>query len=257
MPAKFKQTDNLGEIIIDNPPLNILDADMFAQLPVAVAQAAASDIRALLIRAEGDDFSAGPDPSVFFGLDETTAKGFAAQILGFFQSIEAIAVPTVALIQGQCYAGALELCLACDIIWAAEGAHIGQVEARGGGMPFGGGTQRIASRVGAARAAEMVMTAPILSGETLAAYGLVNRVLPKADLAREGRALAQSLADGPTLAHMRTKRLIRAGRSGGVEAADALLPELGPAVILSEDLQNGTRTLQSKGWSAVQTFHGR
>jgi enoyl-CoA hydratase/carnithine racemase len=102
MPATFKQTDNLGEIIIDNPPLNIFDADMFAQLPVAVAHAAASDIRALLIRAEGDDFSAGADPSVFFGLDETTAPGFASQIIGFYQSVEAIAVPTVALIQGQC-----------------------------------------------------------------------------------------------------------------------------------------------------------
>lgn len=257
MPVTFRQTDNLGEIVIDNPPQNVLDADMFVQLANAVAQAAASDFRALLIRAEGDDFSVGPDPSVFFDLDETTAPGYAAQILGFFQSVEAIPVPTVALIQGQCYTGALELCLACDIIWAAAGAQIGQIEALAGGMPYGGGTQRIASRVGAARAAEMVMTAPVLSAETLAAYGLVNRVLPKADLAREGRALAQSLADGPTLAHIRTKRLIRAWRSGGVAAADALLPELGPTVMLSEDLQNGTRKLQSEGWSAVQTFHGR
>ena len=113
----FRQTDNLGEIVIDNPPLNIFDADMFAELPNAVGEAAASD--------------------------------------------------------------------------------------------------------------------------------------------REGRALAQSLAHGPTLAHTRTKRLIRAWRSGGVEAADALLPELAPAVMLSEDLQNTTRKLQSEGWSAVQTFHGR
>jgi enoyl-CoA hydratase/carnithine racemase len=256
MPVTFQQTDNLGEIVIDNPPLNILDADMFVELANAVAQAAASNFRALLIRAEGDDFSVGPDPSVFFGLDETTAKGFASQILGFFQSVEAIPVPTVALIQGQCYTGALELCLACDIIWAAEGAQIGQVEALAGGMPYGGGTQRIASRVGAARAAEMVMTAPILSAETLAAWGLVNRVLPKGDLAREGRALAQSLADGPTLAHTRTKRLIRAWRSGGVEAADALLPELGPAVMLSEDLQNGVRSLQRDGFGHA-TFHNR
>ena len=50
----FQQTDNLGEIIIDNPPLNIFDADMFAELGNVVAQATASDFRALLIRAEGD-----------------------------------------------------------------------------------------------------------------------------------------------------------------------------------------------------------
>ena len=139
----------------------------------------------------------------------------------------------------------------------AEDAQIGQIEALAGGMPFGGGMQRIASRVGAARAAEMVWGAPILSGEVLAGYGLINRALPKADLGREGRAFAQSLADGPTLSFKTTKRLLHAWRSGGVDPADKLLHELAPAVMLSEDIQNATRKLASEGWEAVQTFHGR
>ena len=65
-------------------------------------------------------------------------------------------------------AGALVLCLACDLMRAAGGARIGQIEAQAGGIPYAGGTQRIASRVGAARAAEMVLTGAVYLPETLA-----------------------------------------------------------------------------------------
>src|SRR6185437_11512178 len=62
--------------------------------------------------------------------------------------IEDLPIPTLALIHGQCYAGALETCLACDLIWAAEGSKIGQIEAVAGSITYAGGTQRIASRIG-------------------------------------------------------------------------------------------------------------
>ena len=256
MPVTFQQTDQLGEIVIDSPPLNLFSAQLLSDLRTAIDQAAESDIRALLIRAEGDDFSAGADVSVFFGLDDARAKELEAEVLGLILAVEGIPVPALALIQGQCYAGALELCLACDLIWAAEGSQIGQIEALAGGMPYAGGTQRIASRVGVARAAEMVFTAPILPPETLASWGLINRVVPANDLAREGRAFAETLASGPTRAHATTKRLLRAWRTGGVGAADVVNRAEGPAVMLSEDLQNGIRSLQRDGIGHA-TFHNR
>jgi enoyl-CoA hydratase/carnithine racemase len=64
----FGQDDQLGEMVIDNPPLNLFNADMLSDLRSAVEQAAHSDIRAVLMRAEGNDFSAGADVSVFTGL---------------------------------------------------------------------------------------------------------------------------------------------------------------------------------------------
>jgi enoyl-CoA hydratase/carnithine racemase len=66
---------------------------------------------------------------------------------------------------------------------AAEGSQIGQIEALAGGIPYAGGTQRISSRIGAGRAAEMVFTGAILPPKTLASWGLVNRVLPTRGLA--------------------------------------------------------------------------
>src|ERR1700751_3568561 len=197
----FQQNDQLGEIVIDNPPQNLFGGELLADLGAAVEDAAASNIRAVLIRAEGTDFSAGADTSVFTGLDEAEAGELQTTVLALIAAIEGLPVPTLALIHGQCYAGALEVCLACDLIWAAEGSKIGQIEAVAGGIPYAGGTQRLASRIGVARAAEMVFTAAVLPPETLASWGVINRVTPADSLAGEGRAFARSLASGPTRRH--------------------------------------------------------
>src|SRR6476469_2273009 len=243
----FMQQGRLGEIILNNPPQNLYNAQLLADLRAAVDEAAGSDIRALLLRADGDDFSAGAELVVFIGIDETQATELSSTVIGLIGAIEDLAIPTLALIHGQCYAGALEVCLSCDLIWAAEGSQIGQIEAVAGSIPYAGGTQRIASRIGAGRAAEMVLTAAILPPETLASWGLINRVLPADRLDGEGRAFAESLASGPTRAHAVTKRVLHAWRSGGVAAADQVTHAEGPAVMLSQDTQEGIASLQRYG----------
>jgi enoyl-CoA hydratase len=254
--ATFQRNDQLGEIVIDSPPLNLFSRELLADVRAAVNGAAASDIRALLLRAEGDDFSAGAEVSVFIGLDDAQATELETTVLSLIGAIEDLPFPTLALIRGQCYAGALELCLACDLIWAAEGSQIGQIEAVAGGIPYAGGTQRIASRIGAGRAVEMVFTAAILPPETLASWGLINRVVPPDSLTGEGRAFAQMLATGPTRAHATTKRVLHAWRSGGVAAADRVTHTEGPAVMLSQDLQDGVASLQRYG-PGHATFNNR
>jgi hypothetical protein len=132
--VNFTNQHQLGEIVIDRPPLNLFSLELLADLRSAIHQATASDIRGLLVRAEGTDFSAGADVAVFIGLDETRAAELEETVLSLIASIEALPVPALALIHGQCYAGALEVCLACDLIWAAEGSQIGQIEAVAGGI---------------------------------------------------------------------------------------------------------------------------
>src|SRR5690348_10631389 len=243
----FQQNDQLGEIVIDSPPLNLFSADLLRDLRTAVDQAAESDIRALLLRAEGDDFSAGADVSVFIGLDEAQASELSSTVVSLIAAIENLPIPTLALIHGQCYAGALETCLACDLIWASVGSQIGQIEAIAGSITYAGGTQRIASRIGVGRAAEMVFTAAVLPPETLASWGLVNRVVSAASLTEEGRAFARSLASGPTRAHAATKRMLHAWRSGGVAAADEVTHVEGPIIMRSQDVQDGLVSLQQHG----------
>ena len=252
----FKQQDQLGEIVIDNPPLNLFNANVLSDLRSAVDQAAHSDIRAVLVRAEGSDFSAGADVSVFTDLDQAGANELEETVLSLIAAIEALPVPALALIHGRCYAGALEICLACDLIWAAEASQIGQIEAVAGGIPYAGGTQRIASRIGASRAAEMVFTGAVLPPQTLASWGLINRVVPAGRLTEEGSALAQNLANGPTRAHAVTKRVLHAWRSGGVAAADSVTRAEGPTIMMSEDLRDGLASLARAGIGHA-TFHNR
>jgi enoyl-CoA hydratase/carnithine racemase len=248
MPAvSFERHDQLGEIVLDNPPLNLFGESLITHLRVAVEEAAASDVRAILLRASGDAFSAGADVSIFTGLDEAGASALMTRVLSLIGAIEDLPVPTVALVHGRCFAGALEVALACDLIWAAAGTQIGQLEAVIGGFPFAGGTQRLASRIGAARAAEMVLGAAVYPAEELSRWGLIARVTAADRLADEGRTFAMQLATGPTLAHKATKRILQAWRSGGVSAADEVTLSNGPGVILSQDLQNGISSLQHSG----------
>lgn len=245
--AAFYRDEQLGEIVIDSPPLNLFSEELIDGVRQAVGQAAKADIRALLVRAEGEVFSGGADVSIFAGLDRVEAAGLIGRALGLIQSIEAVPVPVVVLVQGRCFAGALEVALACDVIWAAEGTQIGQLEAIIGAFPLAGGTQRLASRIGASRAAEMVFGAGIYSAEELAEWGLVSRVLPAEQLENGGRGFAGRLAEGPTLAHRATKRILRGWRSGGVAAADDITESEGPEVIVSGDLQHGVEALQQSG----------
>jgi enoyl-CoA hydratase/carnithine racemase len=244
----FRRNDQLGEIVIDSPPQNLFSGNLLTDLRAATDEAADSDIRALLLRAQGSDFSAGAEVSIFIGLDEARAVELESTVLSLIGAIEDLLVPTLALIHGQCYAGALELCLACDLIWAAEGSQIGQIEAVAGGIPYAGGIQRLASRIGAGRA-EMVFSAAVLRPETLASWGVIKRVVPADRLAGEGRAFAESLASGPTRAHTTTKRVLHAWRSGGVAAADRVTRAEGPAVLLTQDLQDGIASLQRDAWA--------
>jgi enoyl-CoA hydratase len=245
--ATFAQAGDLGEIIIDSPPLNLFGDALIGGLHDAVEEAASAEIRALLLRAEGEVFSGGADVAVFAGLAHADAASLMTRVMSLIGAIKAIPVPTVALIHGRCFAGALEVALACDLIWAAKGTQIGQLEAVIGAFPFAGGVQRLASRIGAARTAEMVFGAHVYSAEDLAAWGLVGRVLPEERLAADGRAFAAHLAKGPTLAHRATKRILHAWRSGGVAEADEITRVEGPAVILSQDLQHGVEALKRSG----------
>jgi enoyl-CoA hydratase/carnithine racemase len=254
--AQFRLEGQVGEIVIADPPLNLFGLELLRDLESATVEARDSGARAILVRAEGDNFSAGANVEMFLGRDEEAAREL---LDGFMQAIRRfaeIAVPTVAAVQGLCLAAGLEVALSCDLIWAADGAQLGLVEAVIGATPFGGGTQRLVARAGAGRAAEAVLSARAYPAQTMLDWGVVSRVLPAEDLREKAHAFARRLAEGPTLAHAATKRMIRLAVDEGVEAADAALPEAGARVMASADLQNGARTLLEKG-PGQANFEGR
>ncbi len=254
--ASFQQHGDLGEVVIADPPLNLVDLELAADLQRAVEEAAESDARAMLVRAEGDNFSAGANVEMFLGRDEQAAQELLEGFMGMLRRFESLDVPTVCATQGLCLAAGLELALACDLIWASDDCNLGLVEAVIGATPFGGGTQRLTARAGAGRALEAVLTGRPYPAATMMEWGVVNRVLPRDELEPKARAFAKRLAAGPTVAHAATKRIVHTAVNDGVEAADAALPAVGARVMASEDLQTGARTLLAEGPGRAK-FEGR
>ena len=254
--AEFRLEDRLGEVVISDPPLNLFGMELLNDLADATQAAAASEARAVLVRAEGDAFSGGANVEIFLDHDEQSATELLEGFMPMIRRFSEIPVPTVCAVQGLCLAAGLEVALTCDLIWAADDAQLGLVEGVIGGTPFGGGTQRLVARAGAGRAAEAVLTARAYPAQTMLEWGVVNRVLPAAELQEKTRAFAMRLAHGPTVAYGTTKEMIRRTVDDGVEAADGAMPEAGARVIASEDMQRGARTLLDKGPGHAD-FEGR
>jgi enoyl-CoA hydratase/carnithine racemase len=254
--VRFSLDGDVGEIVIADPPLNLFGLELSRDLASAAGEARDSSARAVLVRAEGDNFSAGANVEMFLDRDEAAARELIEEFIPAIRRFAEIDMPTVAAVQGICFAAGLEVALSCDLIWAAQGSQLGLVEGVIGATPFGGGTQRLVARAGAGRAAEAVLTARAYPAETMLEWGVVNRVLPAGELHEKACSFAGRLASGPTLAHAATKRMIRLAVDEGVEAADAALPEVGARVMASDDLQRGARSLLEKG-PGHATFEGR
>jgi enoyl-CoA hydratase len=254
--ARFGMEGEVGQIVIEDPPLNLFGLELSRDLASAAGDARDSAARAVLVRAEGDNFSAGANVEMFLGREEAAARELIEEFMPAIRRFAEIRVPTIAAVQGLCLAAGLEVALSCDLIWAADDAQLGLVEGVIGATPFGGGTQRLVARAGAGRAAEAVLTARTYPAKTMLEWGVVNRVVAPEDLREKADAFARRLASGPTLAHAATKRMIQLAVDEGVTSADAALPEAGAAVMASEDLQNGARSLLENG-PGQATFEGR
>ena len=145
-------------MVLDDPPLNLYREETQVALEACVAEVERSDARALVWRAEGKLFTGGVDVNLFQRMVDEGGRREGG-LLPLVQRLEALEIPTLSLLHGVCLTWGLEIALGTDLIWASESARIGLVEANVGLSPGAGGTQRLAQRAGASRAAEFVFTA--------------------------------------------------------------------------------------------------
>lgn len=258
--ARYERDGDVGIVTLDNPPLNLVSADLFSDLRAGVEQAAAENVRALLIRSQGRVFSAGADVTMFRGRSADDQRTRSQASVPFIQWMERLPFPTVCAVNSLCLAAGLEIALACDLIIAGESARFAQVEQAIGTTTLLGGAQRLAERAGSARAFEIVYTGDQYDAATFERWNIVNRIVPDDRLHEEALTLAHRLATGPTRALAVGKRLIRAQAEGGVLAADALIEELSPPLFQSEDMQGAVRALMEHGARDFRnhvTFTGR
>ena len=253
---RFERHEAVGHIVLDDPPLNLFGAAVLDDLEAALEEARTSPLRALLVRAEGRVFTGGVDVNIFDGLSPDDAEALAHRLFRLAHGLEDLPIPTIACVHGLCLTAGFELSLACDMIWAAESASFGLVEAVVGLTPLMGGTQRVAERAGPAHARELVMSGGLYEAARLERWNVVNRVLPDADLEPKATAFAERLAAGPTQAHNATKRVVRAFLDHGVRGADDRAAEIGAPLFASEDLQQAVKSFLEQG-PGKASFRGR
>jgi enoyl-CoA hydratase/carnithine racemase len=255
--AHFERDGEVGIVTIADPPLNLIGPQLIDALEREIEQAEREPLRALLLRAQGENFSAGAHVAEMFqNRSATEARSLLTRLGGLLSRFERLPFPTLAAVQGLCLAGGLEMVLACDLVWAADSARLGLVEGLIGAVPFGGGTQRVAQRAGTGRACEIVMSAGIYDAASFERWNIINRIVPEAKLAEASLRMAQRLAAGPTRAHAVTKRLLREYLDQGLSAADWLIPELAPALFETDDMQQGIVSLLEQGPGKAE-FSGR
>lgn len=176
-----RRTEGKGfaTLVLDRPPLNVLSTAMMWQIARGVERASADPaLNAIQIRGEGRSFSAGVDMA-----DHTADKAGAMMdaFIAMLRAVDKADVPVVAAVHGHCLGGGLELAACCDLVYAAEGAKLGQPEVKVGVFPPAA-VVAYPSRIGVRATAEIV-----LLGETFGAargkeIGLVNDVFADADL---------------------------------------------------------------------------
>src|SRR6266566_5009925 len=236
---RFEQDGAIGSIVLSNPPFNRIDSAYATNLLDAVHRASESSIRVLVVRADGPNFSFGGEVREWPGKDVNWFRTFVAEVNQSYRAIEALRVPTLAVVRGAAFGGGFELALACDFLVTADSAVFRCVEVTTAMLPIAGALQRLAERVGRARASRFSMLGEPIPGAEAGALGIATHVVPDDRLDAEADALARRLASGPTRSYAATRTLLKAWSSGGVSGADLVMLDIAMELYNGPDAQRG------------------
>ncbi len=243
----FCMDGSLGIVTLNDPPFNLLTQELIDDLHALLEKIPEKYLRGLLLKGDEGNFSAGANMSLFTGLDSNGGRELLVSFLGLIHKIEKLPYPTLAAVRGLCLGGGFELALACDLIWAANEAKFGAVEATIATVPLGAGGRMIAARAGLTRAKEMIYEAGFFSAEKLESWNIVNKILPESELNDKALKYMKMLSDGPTLAHATTKRLFSEYYNNDLNSADKLLLEIVPPLFETNDFITGVKSLLENG----------
>jgi enoyl-CoA hydratase len=176
--------------------LNALNAEAKSELRELFNQLKTDNtVDVVILTGSGEKaFVAGTDIRELTVLNSETGKDFSARGQAVFNLIENLGKPVIAAVNGYALGGGCELALACHIRIASENAKFGQPEVNLGIIPGYGGTQRLARLIGRGRAMEMILTGNQIDAQEALRIGLVNKIVPQADLMSAALSIAQLIA---------------------------------------------------------------
>jgi len=228
--------------------LNALSRETIAALSAAFKNFESdSELRAVILTGAGDRaFSAGTDISELIHVGDDEAEKIAERGQQLCSQIEQSPVPVIAAINGIAAGGGCELALACHLRIATRNARFSLPETKLGIIPGYGGTQRMTRELGRARALELILTSGIINAEDALRLGLVNRVVPSAELSTAAEALAGEIAQLAPLAIRACLKAVVVGTELPLAEGLALEAKLFASLFATEDMREGTRAFLEK-----------
>ncbi len=204
-------------------------------------------VMAVIITGSGEKaFIAGADISYMHEFDALEAREFGRLGQRAMATIETFERPVIAAVNGFALGGGCELCLACDIRIASENARFGQPEVNLGVTPGFGGSQRLPRLVGKGPASELIFTGDIIDAGEACRIGLVNRVVPLADLLSECRRISEKIARKGPVAVKLCKELVNSGLEMDLARACMYEADLFAMCFASADQKEGMKAFLEK-----------
>lgn len=228
--------------------LNALNADVLQSFMLLCDDIKrSSEVRVLVVTGEGPkSFVAGADIASMNQLGPRAIADYIELGQRVMRSLENLSIPVIAAVNGFALGGGMELALACDIIVASDSAKFGQPEVNLGIIPGFGGTQRIIQRAGVGAAKRLVFTGDIIGAEEALRMGLVDKIVPQAELISVAHSIADTIASKGPLAVAGAKRVINSSEDNRLAAGLRVEVEEFLRLFASRDREEGMTAFLQK-----------
>jgi enoyl-CoA hydratase/carnithine racemase len=253
----YEKKGPIAYVTVNRPKvLNALNTPTWTDIRAAfeVAKADPSVLGVILTGAGDKAFIAGADISELAHVDAYEAEESSRFGQSVLDLIENLGKPVIAAINGFALGGGCETAMACTIRIAAEHAKFGQPEVKLGLLPGGGGTQRLPRLVGKGRALQLILTGETISAQEAHRIGLVNEVVPAADLIGRAEAILKQIAANAPIAVKFSLEAVNKGLESSQAEGFALEASYFGICAATEDKKEGTSAFLQK---RAPQFHGR
>ena len=219
--VNFEQQGAVAILTIDRPKaLNALNPDVLADLKAAFEGIDQNTVRCVVLTGAGDkSFVAGADIGSMSTMTKAEGTDFGKLGNDIFLMIESFPLPVIAAVNGFALGGGCELAMSCDIRICSDNAMFGQPEVGLGITPGFGGTQRLARLVGMGMAKQLLYTARNIDAAEALRIGLVNAVLPQAELMDAAMKMANTIAKNAPIAVRACKKAVNEGMQVSIDKA--------------------------------------
>ncbi|MFE7034887.1 enoyl-CoA hydratase/isomerase family protein [Streptomyces sp. NPDC057621] len=248
MTVHLEVAEGVGTIRLDRPPMNALDVATQDRLKELAEEATRrEDVRAVILYGGEKVFAAGADIKEMQAMDHAAMVVRSRALQDSFTAVTRIPKPVVAAVTGYALGGGCELALCADYRIAGDNAKLGQPEILLGLIPGAGGTQRLSRLIGPSRAKDLIFTGRMVKADEALTLGLVDRVVPAADVYTEAHAWAAKLAQGPALALRAAKESVDVGLETDIETGLAVERTWFAGLFATEDRESGMRSFVEEG----------